>query len=192
MVQSDKYYKSRAVGVMSEAGLTTDWDLYVLTCLRTTTSPRYRKSRGTSHYTTISEWLDIKSSVKSGGLWSQLGLDSSSDLQISTSLFQNFEDCFKDSNYNPILCSTVLPISKWTFGICVHFCLLLCPFCGRLGRSFLWFGRLFFFFFYNCYIWFLEETECLSWFSNSQSILVFLFLFAVKAPGLFPYCLFRR
>ena len=27
MVQSNKYYKSRAVGLMSEVGLTTDWDL---------------------------------------------------------------------------------------------------------------------------------------------------------------------
>ena len=31
----NKYYKSRAVGVTSEVGLTTDWDLSVLACLRT-------------------------------------------------------------------------------------------------------------------------------------------------------------
>ena len=56
VVQSDKYYKSRAVGVTSEAGLTTDRDLSVATCSRNATSfilPRYRKWRGTSHYTTV-------------------------------------------------------------------------------------------------------------------------------------------
>ena len=46
---------SCAVGVTSEVGLTTDRDLSVPTCLRNTTyfiPTRYRKSRGTSHYTT--------------------------------------------------------------------------------------------------------------------------------------------
>ena len=55
MVQSDKYYKSCAVGVRSEVGLTTDRDLSVLMCLRNTTSfvpPRYWKSHGMSQYTT--------------------------------------------------------------------------------------------------------------------------------------------
>ena len=53
MVQSNKYIKSRAVGVTFEVGLTTDRDLAELLWLRNTTSfipPRYRKSRGTSHY----------------------------------------------------------------------------------------------------------------------------------------------
>ena len=57
VVQSNKYYKSRAVGVISEVGLTTDPNLAEPTCLRNTTSfipPRHRKSRGTSHYTTVS------------------------------------------------------------------------------------------------------------------------------------------
>ena len=52
VVQSNKYYKSRVVGVTSEVGLTTDQDLAELPCLRNTTSfipPQYRKSRGTSH-----------------------------------------------------------------------------------------------------------------------------------------------
>ena len=54
MVQSNKYYKSHAVGVMSKVGLTTDRDLAEHTCLRNTMSfipPRYRKSHGMSHYT---------------------------------------------------------------------------------------------------------------------------------------------
>ena len=38
VVQSDKYYKSRAVGVTSEVGLTTDRDLSVPMCLKNTTS----------------------------------------------------------------------------------------------------------------------------------------------------------
>ena len=56
MVQSNKYYESRAVDVTSEVGLTTDQDLSVPTYLRNTTSfipPRYRKSFGTSHYTKV-------------------------------------------------------------------------------------------------------------------------------------------
>ena len=55
VVQSNKYYKSRVVGVTSEVGLTTDRDLAEPLCLRNVTSfmpPRYRKSRGTSYYTT--------------------------------------------------------------------------------------------------------------------------------------------
>ena len=55
MVQPNKYYKSRAVGVTSKVGLTTDRDLAEHACLRNTTyfiPPRYRKSRATSHYTT--------------------------------------------------------------------------------------------------------------------------------------------
>ena len=55
VIQSNKYYKSSAVGVTSEVGLTTGQDLLVSTCLRNTMSfipPRYRKSHGTSHYTT--------------------------------------------------------------------------------------------------------------------------------------------
>ena len=62
MVQSSKYYKSRAVGVMSEVGLTTDRDLAEPLCLWNTTSfipSRYRKSRGTSHYTTLSFFLSF-------------------------------------------------------------------------------------------------------------------------------------
>ena len=56
MVEANKYYKSRAVGVTSEVGLTTDRDLAEPMCLRNTTSfipPRYRKSRCTGHYTTV-------------------------------------------------------------------------------------------------------------------------------------------
>ena len=56
MVQSNKYYKSRTVGVTSEVGLTTDRDLAEVSCLRNTTSfilPRYWKSRGTNHYTPL-------------------------------------------------------------------------------------------------------------------------------------------
>ena len=52
VVQFNKYYKSRAVGVTSEVGLTTDRDLAEPSCLRNTKSfipPWYRKSRGTSH-----------------------------------------------------------------------------------------------------------------------------------------------
>ena len=55
VIQSNKYYKSRAVGVTSEVGLTSDQDFAETLCLRNTTSfipPWYRKSRGTSHYTT--------------------------------------------------------------------------------------------------------------------------------------------
>ena len=55
VVQSYKYYKSRAVGVTSEVGFTTDWDLAEHWCSRNTTPfipPGCRKSRGTSHYTT--------------------------------------------------------------------------------------------------------------------------------------------
>ena len=55
VVQSDKYYKSRAVGVTSNCGLSTDRDLSVPTCLRNTTSfipLRYRKSCDTRYYTT--------------------------------------------------------------------------------------------------------------------------------------------
>ena len=48
VVQSNKYYKSHAVGVTFEIGLNTDRDLYVPTCLRNTSfiSLRYQKSRG--------------------------------------------------------------------------------------------------------------------------------------------------
>ena len=56
MVQLNKYYKSRAVGVKSEIGLTTDRDLAEPLCLRNTTSfilPQYWKSCSTSHYTTV-------------------------------------------------------------------------------------------------------------------------------------------
>ena len=56
MVQSNKYCKSWVVGVTTEVGLTTDQDLVEPWCIRNTTSfipPRYRKSRGTSHYTKI-------------------------------------------------------------------------------------------------------------------------------------------
>ena len=55
MVQSNKYYKSRTVGVTSEVDLTTDRDLAEPLCLRKMTSfiaTQYRKSCGTSHYTT--------------------------------------------------------------------------------------------------------------------------------------------
>ena len=55
VVQSNRYYKSCAVGVTSEVGLTTDRDLAEPWCLRNTTSfipPQYRKSHGMSHYTT--------------------------------------------------------------------------------------------------------------------------------------------
>ena len=55
VVQSNKYYKSRVVGVMSEIVLTTDQDLAEPLCLRNTTSfipPRYRKLHGMNHYTT--------------------------------------------------------------------------------------------------------------------------------------------
>ena len=57
MVKSNKYYKSRAVNVTSEVGLTTNRDLAEHSCLRNTASfipPRYRKSCGTCHYTSIS------------------------------------------------------------------------------------------------------------------------------------------
>ena len=62
MIQSDKYYKSRAVIVTSEVGLTTDRrpleltvfaSLSAFACFRNTASfilPPYRKSCGTSHY----------------------------------------------------------------------------------------------------------------------------------------------
>ena len=56
VVQSNKYYKHRVVGVTSEVSLTTDRDLAERSCLRNTMSfipLRYRKSRGTSHYTTL-------------------------------------------------------------------------------------------------------------------------------------------
>ena len=53
MVQSNKYYKYRAVGVTSEVGLTTDWDLPELSNMTSFIPPRYRKSRGTTHYTTL-------------------------------------------------------------------------------------------------------------------------------------------
>ena len=52
-IQSNKYYKTRAVGVVSEVGLSTDWDLSVPTRLRNTMSfipLRYRKSSGTSTF----------------------------------------------------------------------------------------------------------------------------------------------
>ena len=57
VVQSDKYYKSHAIGVTSEVGLATDRDLSELMCLRNMVSfipLRYRKSRGRSHYKTLS------------------------------------------------------------------------------------------------------------------------------------------
>ena len=56
MVQSNKYHKSRAVGVTSEVGLITDRDLAEPSGLRNTTSfipLRYRKSRSTDHYATM-------------------------------------------------------------------------------------------------------------------------------------------
>ena len=63
MVQSDKYHKSRAAGVTSEFGLNTDREFSVPTCIRNMMSfitSRYRKSRGTSYYTTVSEIRKFK------------------------------------------------------------------------------------------------------------------------------------
>ena len=59
MVKSNKY-KFCTTGVRFKVGLNTDRDLYVLTCLRNTASfipLRYRESHGTSHYTTLLEWV---------------------------------------------------------------------------------------------------------------------------------------
>ena len=67
MVQFNKYYKSRAVCVTSEVGLSNDRDLAELSCLRNTTSfipLRYQKSRGTSHYATV---LYIQNVTLKGG-----------------------------------------------------------------------------------------------------------------------------
>ena len=66
VLQSHKYYKSCALSVTSKVGLTTDRDLSVLTCLRNTRSfipPRYRKSRGTSYYTTQCTTTLIRKSI---------------------------------------------------------------------------------------------------------------------------------
>ena len=51
-----QHYKSRVAGVTTEVGLNTDRDLKVPTCLRNSASfipLRYRKSRGTGHYTIL-------------------------------------------------------------------------------------------------------------------------------------------
>ena len=69
MAQSNEYYKSCTIGVMSEVGLTTDQELSGVTCSSNTMSfmpPRYRKSCGTSHYTTFYKpcdghnWKDLE------------------------------------------------------------------------------------------------------------------------------------
>ena len=55
MAQSNKYYKSRAVGVMSEVGLTTDRDLSVLPVLKKHDvfySSKILEVTWSSHYTT--------------------------------------------------------------------------------------------------------------------------------------------
>ena len=56
MIQSNKCYKSPAVGVTSNVGLLLTEILQNSSCLRNTTSLiplRYRRSRGTSHYKTL-------------------------------------------------------------------------------------------------------------------------------------------
>ena len=69
VVQSNKYYKSCAVSVTSEVGLTTNRDLSLLTCWKNMTSfipPRYQKSCDASHYTTLrSVDMPLKSISKS-------------------------------------------------------------------------------------------------------------------------------
>ena len=111
-LQSDEYYKSRTVGVMSEVGLTTDRRpselcLCFRLCLAVLQKhgvfilPRYRKSCGTCHYTTL--WCVAYSLPSFSHLYSK---QNGPSIFGGSSMFVTFEhmrSCFNLINLRIVL-----------------------------------------------------------------------------------------